>query len=264
MFVGGVTIFSIYVVFFPLIFSFPHQRLLFVHLYSSCAFSIFSGSLLVSLSCISSSASHAWSVSRTIWSADQKQFSSYSFTLNPFVPSQVHEGHILGKQQRFLKRWCFFVLLNSFGPSVYYIPLCFRGCINIKIGESLFYDFFFLYLSVVLWLLAGVTGYWSLVVAAPERERENLGEETGADCVQDGSRKGLGREIWPEEGRDMKQPQEEGVQVLSGIFTEKKSREKPEGGGTEKRQQFGKQADSENQWTHMSNRTILTEFFWVI
>lgn len=171
MFVGGVTIFSIYVVFFPLIFSFPHQRLLFVHLYSSCAFSIFSGSLLVSLSCISSSASHAWSVSRTIWSADQKQFSSYSFTLNPFVPSQVHEGHILGKQQRFLKRWCFFVLLNSFGPSVYYIPLCFRGCINIKIGESLFYDFFFLYLSVVLWLLAGVTGYWSLVVAACSRER---------------------------------------------------------------------------------------------
>lgn len=171
MFVGGVTIFSIYVVFFPLIFSFPHQRLLFVHLYSSCAFSIFSGSLLVSLSCISSSASHAWSVSRTIWSADQKQFSSYSFTLNPFVPSQVHEGHILGKQQRFLKRWCFFVLLNSFGPSVYYIPLCFRGCINIKIGESLFYDFFFLYLSVVLWLLAGVTGYWSLVVAARSRER---------------------------------------------------------------------------------------------
>lgn len=45
----------------------------------------------------------------------------------------------------------------------------------------------------------------------------------------------------------MKQPQEEGVQVLSGIFTEKKSREKPEGGGTEKRQQVGKQADSENQ-----------------
>lgn len=102
------------VCFLSFAFAFPCQRLLFVYLYSSCAFSIFSGSLLVSLSCISSSTSHAWSVSRTIWSADQKQFSSYSFTLNPFVPSQVCEGHILSKQQRSLKWWCFFFPLQQF------------------------------------------------------------------------------------------------------------------------------------------------------